>query len=240
MRGDSVSGRRLFDDAVSAIERATSQDADLCRPFVRVIEVSGAAVSTLGRTLGSETVCASDARAARLDEIQLDLGEGPCWEALATRQPVLEPDVQHTTNETWPLARQAMHEAGLGAVFAFPLVVAGIDVGAIDLYSHTPQHLSRHQISDATALSRVLARQVLRRALAAAATPQEGDDGWNGRYSRREVHQATGMIIAQMKISPADALLVLRGHAFASGRPVRDIAADVIARELDFSPDNRP
>nr|WP_228494928.1 GAF and ANTAR domain-containing protein [Clavibacter sp. VKM Ac-2873] len=219
------------------MEGATGAGSDLCGPLVSALGVSGAAVSTLGDPIGSETVCASDDRAARLDEIQLDLGEGPCWEALTTRRPVLEPDVQGSDAATWPLARHAMRETGLGAVFAFPLVVAGLRLGAVDLYSRTARDISDREVADATALSRIVARQVLRRALLAAEGPQEETGTWDGRYSRREVHQATGMVVAQMGIRPADALLVLRGHAFATGRSLRDVAEDVVDRTLDFSPD---
>lgn len=221
---------------MSSLEAVTTKDANLCAPFVRALGVTGAAVSTFGAPLGSETVCASDTDAARLDEIQLDLGEGPCWEALATHRPVIEPDIQRSANTSWPLARQALHETGLGAVFAFPLVVAGVDVGAIDLYSRTPRDMSVQQIDDATSLSRIVAHQVLRRALLSAAGPGEDADAWSGQYSRREVHQATGMVIAQIRVTALDALLVLRGHAFATNRPLRDVATDVVERRLDFTP----
>ncbi|WP_235425839.1 GAF and ANTAR domain-containing protein [Clavibacter michiganensis] len=224
-------------DAAEALEHATAAGSDLCGPLVAAIGMTGAAVSTLGDPLGSETVCASDARAARLDEIQLDLGEGPCWEAMTTRRPVLEPDVQGSGGTSWPLARHAMHATGLGAVFAFPLVVAGLSLGAVDLYSRTPRDISDREVTDATALTRIVARQVLRRALLASEGPQEDTGAWESRYSRREVHQATGMVVAQMGVSPADALLVLRGHAFATGRSLREVAEDVVGRTLDFTPD---
>ena len=227
--------RTSFADAALALAHATEPESDLCGPFVAALGVSGAAVSTLGDPLGSETVCATDANMARLDEIQIDLGEGPCWEALLGRRPVIEPDVQNSTHTSWPLARAALHETGLGAVFAFPLVVAGINIGAIDLYSHLPAVMSEQQVHDATVLSVILARQVLRRSLLASEDAGE-DAGWiTGDFSRREVHQATGMVVAQMHVTPADALLVLRGHAFATGRSVRDIANDVVARVLDFT-----
>jgi hypothetical protein len=209
--------RGLVADAAEALEKATAAGSDLCGPLVAAIGVSGAAVSTLGDPLGSETVCASDDRAARLDEIQLDLGEGPCWEAMASRRPVLERDVQGSSATTWPLARHAMHATGLGAVFAFPLVVAGLSLGAVDLYSRTARDISDQEV--------------------AAEGPQEEDGAWTGRYSRREVHQATGMVVAQTGIPAADALLVLRGHAFATGRTLRDVAEDVVGRVLDFTPD---
>ena len=48
------------------------------------------------------------------------------------------------------------------------------------------------------------------------------------------VHQATGMIAAQLDESMANALARLRGAAFASGRPMLDIAQDVVERRLRF------
>ena len=232
-----MADRGLYAGAALALERATASGSDLCGPIVAAIGVSGAAVSTLGDPLGNETLCASDDHAARLDEIQLDLGEGPCWVAAGSRRPVLEPDMRNPSDTSWPLAGHAMLANGLGAVFAFPLVVAGLSLGAVDLYSRTARDISDREVADATTLSRIVARQVLRRALLAAEGQQEETGSRGGRYSRREVHQATGMVVAQMQIPPADALLVLRGHAFATGRSVRDVAEDVVGRVLDFSPD---
>jgi hypothetical protein len=222
--------------AAQSLALAGDAPGELCEPFLRVLGLQGAAVSTLGDPFGGETVCASDDRAARLDEIQIDLGEGPCWDALRLHAPVLEPDLVHSTNSAWPLAMDALRETGLGAVFAFPLTIAGIDVGAIDLYAHAPTVLSDEQVRDTTMLSMILARQVFHRAVLAAEAQSE--DAGRGSWSRREVHQATGMILAQMRITPEDALLVLRGHAFATGRTVLEVAGDVVDRVLDFSTTN--
>lgn len=222
--------------AARALALAGGPGGDLSSPFVDVLGVTGASVSTLGDPFGSETVSATDSQAARLDEIQLDLGEGPCWQALALHRPVIEPDLAHSTNTAWPVALDSLRETGLGAVFAFPLVVAGIDVGAVDLYSRQPLTLTDQQLRDTAMLSMIVARQVLHRALLAEERRGEDAGVREGDYSRREVHQATGMVLAQMHITPQEALLVLRGHAFANGRSVLEVAADVIDRELDFSP----
>jgi hypothetical protein len=45
------------------------------------------------------------------------------------------------------------------------------------------------------------------------------------------------MVMSQMRSTPADALLMIRAYAFAEGIGVRDVAALVIARSLDFSLD---
>ena len=179
---------------------------------------------------------ASDELAAKLAEIELDLGEGPSWESLHTRRPVLHPDLASDRSGAWPLALQAYHEAGLGAVHVFPLLTADINIGAVTLYWEDAATLTNRQCKDAALLARILARQLLRRAL--LASEKQGDDSVadSSDFSRREVYQATGMVLAQMRLGPDDALMVIRGHAYATGRPVRDVAQDIIDRVLDFTP----
>lgn len=234
--GAAVPGndRDAFVRAIGHLSSATGAGADLCGPFVQAIQVSGGVISTLGRPLGTQTVCASSAVAARIDEIQIDLGEGPCWEALRTRQPVLEPDLRHRGGDAWPAAREAFKDLDVHSLFAFPLYVGRLDVGVVDLYSQAPRELSASDVQDATALATLTARVVLRRALDALDASAEG--ATPGPFSQREVHQATGMVAAQLKIPVADALVVLRGHAFATSLSVRDVAADVVARRTTFEP----
>jgi hypothetical protein len=61
-------------ELVFAHERGTS----LASPFVSVLPIAGAAVSVLSARIGQSTVSATDDTARRLDELQFDLGEGPC------------------------------------------------------------------------------------------------------------------------------------------------------------------
>jgi hypothetical protein len=48
------------------------------------------------------------------------------------------------------------------------------------------------------------------------------------------IHQATGMIAAQLDDTVANALARLRAAAFASGRPIYDIARDIVERPVRF------
>lgn len=225
--------RRAFGAAVEQLSSAHQSAASLCRPFLRVLPITGAAISTLGAPFGTETICASDKHAARIDELQFDLGEGPCWDALATRRPVLTPDLHSTAPSSWPVFLQAIGDAPVGALYAFPLVLGSLEIGAVDLYAERPGTLSRLEVTDALALAGLVALQVLRRALSGQPLKQdrEAEDG----YSRRVVHQATGMILAQLGLSAADALLVIHGYAFSHGQSVREVAADIVARRVDFA-----
>ena len=83
-----------FRIASDALSDSRGQISELARPFLHFLPVSGASVSTFGSFLQAETVSATDARAGRVDELQFDLGEGPCWDALAQRRPILAPDLE--------------------------------------------------------------------------------------------------------------------------------------------------
>jgi len=48
------------------------------------------------------------------------------------------------------------------------------------------------------------------------------------------VHQAAGMVAAQLEVSIRQALVRLRGYAFGNDRPLTDVAKDVVARKLRF------
>ncbi|WEO79128.1 GAF and ANTAR domain-containing protein [Cryobacterium sp. SO2] len=229
-----MSDRLAFGAAVEELSMAFERRTSLCRPFLRVLPVTGAAISTLGPPFGTETVCASDADAARIDELQFDLGEGPCWDAMTTRRPVLTADLR-TASPRWPLFREALGTSQVGSLFAFPLSLGSLNIGAVDLYSRTVGTLTDAQVEDATTLSGICARQVIRRTLADLPSHGVVDGEAGDGFSRREVHQATGMVLAQLGVTAADALLIINGFAFARGRSVREVAADIVARRIDFA-----
>jgi hypothetical protein len=221
-----------FKDAASALSRAEDGPAGMTRTLVEFLPVSGASVSTIGDFLGTETLAASDRLIARIDELQFDLGEGPCWDALATLKPVLEPDVHGRPRHSWPAFSRALEDHGVAAIFAFPLAVGPLRIGAIDLYSVTPASLSEERTTETSALASIISRHVLRDALRTAGgeVPRPG-----GPYSRRAVHQATGFVIAQCGVSAEDAHLLLQGHAFAEGLSMDEVAQEVISGRLVFT-----
>jgi hypothetical protein len=154
-------------------------------------------------------------------------------EASRANHPVLHPELTATGSVRWPRYGAAALDAGVHAIFAFPLRVGAIRIGVLDLYRDTPGHLTILELADA-------------RAFADAATllllylqDQPGPDGEPTALtgpidSRAEVHQATGMITVQLGISLTEALLRLRTHAYDSGRSVTDVAAEVVSRRLHF------
>jgi ANTAR domain/GAF domain len=197
-----------------------------------VVPVAGAAISTLGGLLGSETISASDDVIARVDELQFDLGEGPCWDAIATGRPVLEPDLRGRPNHTWPAFSPAVME-DVAALFAVPLHVGPLRIGAIDMYDVRPRPLLDGDLARAVSLAADVSRTVLRQAIEESGL--EDVPAVTRPRSRRLIHQATGFVIAQLDVSAADAELLIRARAFAEGRSMLEIADDILARRRRFT-----
>jgi hypothetical protein len=159
------------------------------------------------------------------------VGEGPGWDAHTTQRMVLVPLLDDETGSRWPVFSHAVKSFGVEGMYSFPLSVGTIRIGAIDLYADATS-FTPAIVAEATLLVATASTDVLRYAL----DHLEDVPSEDGPYSRREVLQATGMVVAQMRVNPDDALLLIRAHAFATGRPVRDVAADVTARKISFLP----
>lgn len=111
------------------------------------------------------------------------------------------------THEQWPVFGKALLDTDAEALFVFPLIVGAMDIGVAELYSLTPGILGEADLVTARALADEAAWSLLRRLL----IPQSEQDSHGGDLSpsRREIHQAIGMVIAQTGQSAADALLLM-------------------------------
>lgn len=211
-------------DAPSVIDR-------VCVAAVSLLSLSGAGISLLvdGRLRGSAGV--SEPGIAVVQELQLELGDGPCVDAWNRNQVVLEPDLAAPVTVRWPSFAQEGVAAGVRAVFAFPLHIGAIRVGVLAFYRDHPGALDGEELARGLVLADVASQVVL--AVQAGAPADSVHELLAGEPPHwAEVHQATGMVSAQLDVSIDEAFVRLRAHAFAERRSLRDVAGDVVARRL--------
>jgi len=208
----------------------------LCEVSAEITGVSGAGVMLMSDRVPHGSVCASNAVSELIEQVQYSLGEGPCIDACSEDRPVLEPDLAHPARARWLAFAQPVLEAGVRAVFGFPLRVGAARLGALNLYRDQPGPLSDDQHADALVLADIAAELILM-LQADAPSGSLAAELEAGADLHHVVHQASGMIAAQLDVSVADALVRLRAHAFADDRPLADVAADVVARRLRFAPE---
>jgi hypothetical protein len=182
------------------------------------------------------TLAATDGPAALMENLQHTLGEGPCLNAFRDQRPVLEHDLARASIR-WPGFVPAATEAGIAAVFAFPLQVGAIRFGVLDLYRDTPGPLDTLQLGEAldyaTAATTILL-DLQHDATPGRLHPQLAD----AADSHRAIHQATGIVTVQASVNLNEALLLLRARAYAEDRSLLDLAQQVVAQKVTFHPLN--
>ena len=206
-----------------------------------LFDVDAAAISLVFDGTNSGTLGASGEHARTCDELQFLLGEGPCLESVARRAPVFVVDLEDPDDVRWPLYGPAMLDLQIRGVFAMPVVVAGEYIGALDLFRVQPGRLKQDQFHGAVVaaeLAGIPLLDLLNGDLQAAVADPDSD-AWAELHalSRAEVSQATGMLVAQLGVEPAEALVRLRAHAYATGRSASDVARDILDRKLRLEAD---
>ncbi len=210
------------------------QPAELCEVCARALEMSGAGIMLMSGELPRGSVCSSDSTSSTLEDLQFTMGEGPCIDAHHSGRPVIEPDLADPEVPRWPAFTMPAVSAGARAVFGFPMRVGAVRLGALNLYRDHAGPLTDDQHADALVMADVAARQVL--AIQAEAPPgaiaAELESGGNFHFV---VHQASGMVAAQLDVGITEALVRLRAHAFSHERPLHDVATEVVDRSLRFT-----
>jgi hypothetical protein len=196
---------------------------------VAAAEVDTVAVVVTLAASPRESVYASSALGADLEELTTTLGEGPGVDALRDG-PALAADLREAwCRARWPMFAPAAVDLGVCAAFALPLRVGGIRLGVMDLYRVRPGALKDNHLADALLLADTACALLLDgTGSIAGKRPEEAS------LQHPEVHQATGMIVAQLGVSAAVALIRLRAYAYAHDERLRDVAANVVARRIRF------
>lgn len=208
-----------------------SRADQLCLAAVAVLPADGCALSVFLTSDVSVPAGASDDDAARADDLQFALGEGPGRLAYRSRRPVHVRDVRHpgsSARAVWPVwAPDFARLTPYRSVSAVPLLVGGSALGTLTLFSRT----ARGEHQDA-ALAAVSARVTCD--LLGQETPDDPDPAWleTPVSRRRAVWKAQGITMRAQGITARQALTLLRAHALAMGRPLVEVAQDVVQAHL--------
>jgi hypothetical protein len=201
----------------------------ICELCVSELAVSGARVRVLGGVAvngGGALVYATDPVSLRLEDLAVTSGVGPCFDAFTYRHPFLVPDLTREQYR-WPGFASEALEAGVAAVFAFPLQIGGARLGVLECHRMEAGSLTSDELADALLLSDEATETIL-----------DDLDGLRPMELpgivdiQAEVHQATGFVAVDLGVSLNEALLRIRGYAFAHRLTLSDVARQIIERRL--------
>lgn len=246
MTSSPTAVRAELNAAMAAVAPGISAANELCLACVGLFDIDGAAVSVVYEGASWGTFGASSEASRRIDEYQFTYGEGPCLDAVKSREMVLVPDLDAPQERRWPVFAGAVLDDGIRGVFAFPVMLTSACVGALDLFRARPGPLDRDQLAGARLAAELASRPLLDLIAEEArnADPDAlGDAGAGSAHDaemdRIEVYQATGMLIAQLDVGADEALVRLRAHAIATGQTASEVASAIVERRLVLDRDDR-
>jgi hypothetical protein len=222
---------RVLSAVAASGDSGEHEAARLCAVAVDVLGVTGAGLMLMHDNEARGSLCSTDAVSRLMEELQFDLGEGPCVDAHRHHRPVLEPDLADPVQPRWLAFTPPVVDAGARAVFGFPMQLGAVRLGALNVYCDTPGLLTDDQHADALVMADVAAQAVI--SLQSHAPPgMLATELEAGSDFRLVVHQAVGMVSAHLDITVTEALIRMRGYAFAHDQRLTAVAEDVIARRL--------
>lgn len=236
--------RADFAAAIDGVPAGLATAERICAACVDLLQVDGASISLVRAGSAFGTFGSSGELSRRLDEYQFTFGEGPCLDAVRGAQPILVPDLEDPTEQRWPVYAGAVLGEGVHAVYALPVSISSACVGALDLYRAEPGRLGEADLTGgliAATLATLPLLDLISAATEQHAGPIGSDEGaWAELASLEsvEVYQATGMVMVQLGVGAAEALVRLRAHAFARAMTANDLAWQIVRREYRFNADS--
>ncbi|OIV38759.1 hypothetical protein BIV57_03890 [Mangrovactinospora gilvigrisea] len=203
-----------------------------------LLGLEGLAVSLVPPAGSIELLFYTGALTAGLEDLQYTQGQGPSMDAITAGRPVLIDDLGDRGTMRWADLLSSVEKIGVRAVFAFPMFLGAARFGVMTGHRTTPGPLGQQQLADGLALASALTG--LLTAFAAGAGAAGDFFAMDRDLYHSGVHQASGMVAAQLGISPADALIRIRAHAYQSGHPLAEIATLILTRRLNLAADHPP
>lgn len=228
----SSSNERRFSAVLLEVSNgATPTLSSICLGVAILLPISGVSVTLTGSGSVQGIANALEGLASELMDLEFTLGEGPSIDAFRTQSPVNVSDLE-LAQTRWPFFSTSAIELGARSVCSLPLRSGVTTLGVLTLCSELPEALSGNHLDDALLVADLVGRLIL--AMQAESVSENLAWPLDASDFRAVVHQATGMVSAQAFCTMDDALVRLRGQAFATGQPIERLAEAVVDGSVRF------
>jgi len=221
-------------DALAALSRFFVGSATLEETLDRVCSLATSALpaaSFAGITMWDgdkvSTRVFTDPESPAIDQSQYDSGEGPCLDAFRFRKPYLIEDME--TDDRYPAFRTACLAHDIISTLSLPLPIDGSAIGALNLYARTPRRFTQGDLEVGTTFADA-GGAVVANAQAYWNAYKLSENLTQALSSRATIEQAKGILIAQSGVTPDEAFELLKRASQRENRPLREIAAEIVAR----------
>lgn len=192
---------------------------------VQLFSVTGSGLMVADAQSVLRYAVATDGPGMRLEDVQMEAGEGPCLLAFVVDELVVTEDA--SSDPRWPAVTEQIRSLGVRAMLGVPVHLSGIPVGSLDVYLDTPH---RWDESEKRALSRY-ADVVEAMIETAVAADRAGELAEQLNYAldyRVPIERGVGYLMARDGVDHAEAFNRLRRAARGSRRKIGDVAEQLL------------
>ncbi|MGH3502101.1 MAG: GAF and ANTAR domain-containing protein [Nocardioidaceae bacterium] len=161
-----------------------------------------------------EVAASTDPLVAKIEQLQLDFGEGPCMAAITQHDSFLVNDTR--TDDRWPQWAAQVATLGVRSVLSVRLFTRQTDLGSLNLFALQPDAFDH----DDDAVAHILAQHA---SVALAAARQESTL-WQAIDARKLIGQAQGILMERFDLTAEDAFSVLRRYSQDNNVKLREVA----------------
>ena len=223
---------RDFSALLGTVARELLAEADVQHTLQRVVELAAehlrggrlhgevyASVSLVRERRRVETPASSDERATRADQLQYELGQGPCLDAIWEHETFQIEDF--TTEARYPTwSRRVAEDTGIRSSLSFQLFTSGDSLGALNLYSPRPGDFDSEDRAEGSVFAALAA--------VALASAQTEEQLRSAIISRTLIGQAQGILMERYKMTAEQSFEVLRRVSQDGNIKVREVAQRLI------------
>ena len=205
----------------------------LAQAAAELLAVDAAGLCVLAGGPGRSPLGASSPEAARAERLQFTAGSGPCLLAHDSGQPVFV--VEDDIRRRWPVfAELLLTGTPYRGIVSLPLRSSLAGAGALDLFFRNPADVPELDVFDAVAVADLITAALGEATVWSTWSEATGPDWLRSppALRRAAVWHAVGRIGAALDVDAPEALALLRGHAYGTGRSVDAVAADLVSGGL--------
>jgi GAF domain-containing protein len=173
-----------------------------------------------------ETAAATDPIVAKLDAMQMEVGEGPDVSVLDDRLSVIVGDTR--TETRWPTWAARVYDTGIRSMLSVRMYTDEETIGTLNAYS---THAETFDIDD-QAVGHVLARH----AAVALGNARKIENLWMAVDARKRIGQAQGILMERFDLTADQAFAVLLRYSQDNNVKLRVVADRLVeTRELPIA-----
>ncbi|MDQ3916537.1 MAG: GAF and ANTAR domain-containing protein [Actinomycetota bacterium] len=227
--GSDAQYPRELIEGIEALSKLVLADEDVSTTSQRIAGLAVHAIDgadhcsvSLVRKREIETVAATAEVGNRIDEVQYEIGEGPCLSSIEKHETFRIPDMER--DETWPrFSKRAAEETGVRSMLAYVLEVHEDALGALNLTSTKTNAFDDDDVATGTVFA-AQAGVALANALTHAQEKAQVAQLEEGLQTRKMIGQATGLLMAHEGLTSEEAFTKLVKVSQTANVKLREIA----------------